>query len=591
MNGPTFTYMLALADKLRAAKHGTLDAIKREACDYTGVSLAELHRRLKEVGYDPARKRRKDAGTSKISTEQLEDVCNMARLAVRANGKRTLPIGDAVAILKANGRLPDISEGRVCELLRANGMHPDQVEVPKAHVQMAYEHPNYCWQLDASVCVLYYLSNGRGLGVMEQAAFNKNKPDNFDRIKNDRLIRWLITDPCSGALRVGYRLGSERAEDLIDFFIWAIQKHEGDPLHGVPFHLMMDPGAANTSQLAANLFKALKVKTVTNLPGQPRAKGSVENGQNIVETKFEGRLRFMRVETLEQLNAAAFEWARAFNSTAIHSRHKQTRYGVWMRITPEQLRIAPPVELCRDLVMTTPEPRTVTGEMTISYGRRGMKSATFDVRQVPGVYPGVKLQVVVNPYRAPAVDVLSPTLNADGTEQWFTVEPMVFDAYGYREDAARMGQEVRVAADTPADTLRKALDRKAYGADTLDGVEQAKKDGVLPMAAQQLDVMADVKQAFVPEYLPRRGEALQVEGRSVAAAPLNHVEAAKRLREALADAYSPAVVAWVRQRYPEGVPEDAIDAIVTQFGGKQAAADEPGTEMPRGLRLVQGGGA
>jgi hypothetical protein len=56
--------------------------------------------------------------------------------------------------------------------------------------------------------------------------------------------------------------------------------------------LMMDPGSANTAHSIRNLLRSLKCELIVNKPRNARAKGSVENAQNIVETHFESRLRF-----------------------------------------------------------------------------------------------------------------------------------------------------------------------------------------------------------------------------------------------------------------------------------------------------------
>ena len=72
-------------------------------------------------------------------------------------------------------------------------------------------------------------------------------------------------------------------------------------MHGVPFILYTDKGCANTSGLFKNLLERLDVTFIPHATGNSRAKGQVENGNNIVETQFEGRLRFIKIESLEQL--------------------------------------------------------------------------------------------------------------------------------------------------------------------------------------------------------------------------------------------------------------------------------------------------
>jgi transposase len=83
---------------------------------------------------------------------------------------------------------------------------------------------------------------------------------------------------------------------------------EKDCLYGVPSVLIADKGSAGRSGPAQNFFAALGIKVITHAVGNPRAKGQVEQAQNLVETQFEGRLRMYNVRTLPALNSAADEW-------------------------------------------------------------------------------------------------------------------------------------------------------------------------------------------------------------------------------------------------------------------------------------------
>jgi transposase InsO family protein len=176
------------------------------------------------------------------------------------------------------------------------------------------------WQIDASVCVLYYMKSGV-LKSMPKDEFYKNKPQNLARIVNDLCTRYVATDHASGTIWTRYFTGGETAQNLIDFFLWAVSQRQGMVAHGVPFMVMLDPGAANISHLFKNLCEQLQVKLQINEPGNPRAKGQVENAQNLVERHFEGLIRFMPTLDLEQLNAACERWQISFNAARKHTRH------------------------------------------------------------------------------------------------------------------------------------------------------------------------------------------------------------------------------------------------------------------------------
>ncbi|MCF4532011.1 transposase, partial [Acinetobacter baumannii] len=167
----------------------------------------------------------------------------------------------------------------------------------------------------------------------------------------------------------------------------------------------------------------------------------------------EGRLRFMQINNIQELNAQATAWRMYWNETKIHSRTKRSRNAVWQTIKPEQLRIAPPMELCRELISTVPVEKTVKANLTVSHAIQGYGSQDYDVRHVDGVYPKAKLQIVVNPYRAPCIDVL--TKDQHGNEVIFTCEPMQVDWVGFGNDAAIIGEEIKAMPQSKIDENRK----------------------------------------------------------------------------------------------------------------------------------------
>ena len=129
---------------------------------------------------------------------------------------------------------------------------------------MRSEHPNHVWQIDASLCVLYYLkpsAKAQGLHIMDQGEFYKNKPKNLARVMADRVWSYEITDHTSGWIYVEYVMGAESGENLCSVLINALQERGGpDMLHGVPRILYMDPGSANTSAMTMNLCKSLGMR-------------------------------------------------------------------------------------------------------------------------------------------------------------------------------------------------------------------------------------------------------------------------------------------------------------------------------------------
>lgn len=553
-------YIRDIAAKLTAAKFGEKADIVKTACDTLQISRPQLYRELETVGFKSERKQRSDKGKSVVSAEVAEQIGGMVHVATRANGKKTLPVTTALEILMADGKAPKVSAATVARVMKQNMCHPKQLATPTAHTQQKSLHPNHVMQIDASVCVLFYLPRG-GMQVMDEKKFYKNKPANIKKIENDRVIRYVITDHFSGSIYVEYVYGSESSENLIQTFLNCIQKRSAqEPMHGVPFILYADKGSANTAGLFTNLLDRLDVTFIPHATSNSRAKGSVENGQNIVETQFEGRLRFMEIGNIGQLNAAAEQWRMMWNETKIHSRTRRTRNAVWQTISPQQLRIAPPLELCQELLSTTPVERTVTGNLTVSYSIKGYGQHDYDVRHIDGVYPKAKLKIVVNPYRAPAIDVL--TINQHGEEIAITCEPMQTDWVGFREDASIIGETPTAMPQSSIDAKRKSILKKAYDADTFEQVDKAiaKKHTAYK---DQVDVMADVKAVEVPTYITRAGEQMTTPQQRRQVAPVNLIQAAKQIRGMVGELWSTEHFKALQKSFPNGeVPQEVIPEII-----------------------------
>jgi hypothetical protein len=568
------------------APRGGKQAIYQDACNRLGISLATLHRHIGKVSVKPERKQRSDAGDVSLTRKDAIAISALLMTSHRKTGKRLMSIGQAVEILRANGEIDatrvdpatgeikPISDQAIAAALRSYGLHPDQLNRPTPAVELKSLHPNHVWQIDASLCVLYYLNTRNpaeaGLQVMERDKFYKNKPANLKRIESDRVWSYEVSDHNSGSLFVNYVMGAESGTNLADSFIAAIQKREGDPLHGVPFILMMDMGSANTSGLFTTLARRLQVKTIAHAPGNARATGQVEKARDLIERSFESGLRLKPVANLDELNATAQRWARWFNSARVHSRHGKTRYDQWLTITTEQLRVAPSRELCYNLLTHTPESRKVTDTLTISF-----KGQEFDVRSVPGVMVGEKLQVTYNPYVADAASVVYN--DADGAEVLHSISLVVRDDAGFRVDANTINEEWARPADTVLDTNRKEVQRFAYDAETDAEVEAKVKAKAVPFGGR-IDPMAVIDQAPARTWLPKAGTQL-VSTTTVGVAPavvLSHFAASRAMVGRGVD-MTRELMAALRRDWPDGVPETELDALHARL------------TVRAGLKVVNGG--
>ncbi|WP_420598612.1 hypothetical protein [Neptuniibacter sp.] len=568
--------LVAVAQAAQAAGHGEKQEIYDKACTDLGISLATLHRELGRLKVETrTRKQRSDAGQSGLSQDEAKLLSGVLMETIKQNGKRLYSICDAVTGLRANGliraermdkstgELLPLSDSAISRAMKGYGLHPDQLLAPDPHSEMASKHPNHVWQIDASLCVLYYLKpikgQCNGLQVMDADKFYKNKPRNLKSVAADRVWSYEITDHCSGWIYVEYVMGAESGENLCNVLINALQEREseGDILHGVPHILYMDPGSANTSAMAKNLCKSLGIEAIAHAPGQARATGQVENARNIIERKFEAGLKFQPVADLAELNALAAQWRSVFNCTAIHRRHGKSRTDVWMTISQEQLIKAPSVEVCRELAVAEPVSRTVTPKLRISF-----HGEEYDVSQIPGIRVGEKIMVTRNPWRSDAAQIVMR--DERGHEVFHVVNKVLKTEYGFAENAPVFGESYSSMADTESQKAKAAIEQMMTGTETQSEAEAARKRKELPLGGRY-QPYKQLDDANLPTFMPRRGTEHDLNLPTLALPPLTHVQAAKKLRQRMGAQWKPEHFEWLQRTYPEGVAEDQLDAIVAEL--------------------------
>lgn len=582
LNATEFDVLASARDQLLRARRGERAAILARVAGTLGCSVQTAYRKLGQAGFDAGRKRRSDAGETVLDDDELRLVGGVLAASLNAKGQR-MPVATALEMLQASGRLTrPVHESTVSRQLYARRMHPEQLALPTPSVQMVSKHPNHVWQVDSTTGAYYYLPGGR-LRWMPEDQFYKNKVQNLVRASSDLLTRYAAADHASHAFKARYYLGGETAENLLDFVTWAMWKQESSPMHGVPAILLMDPGAANKGQLMRNFARTVGVQLIHHAPGAARVTGSVEKCHDLVRMHFETRFRFIdpREVTLDRLNGDIDAWTAAYCATRKHSRHGQTRYGAWMTIKADQLRVPASLEALREAAVREPEQRRVANDKTVSFGGR-----TYELTRVPGVVAGLKVTLQVNAFRAPAIDV--EFVDPDTGEQtWHVVPPVETDALGYRAGSPVWGEEMRTAAYSDVDHARGDLLKRAYkvgdGLPSLQEAERLRKAHAQAYSGT-VDPMADVKSTPVPAYLPRRNTELQMTERRVEARRLSVVEACKALRERLGAAYTPQVYAHVSATFGDaGVPEDQLDTLAAQLRG-----DSDGDQDNNTLRLAGG---
>lgn len=568
--------LVALANDVRGTPHGGKETLYRAAIAELGCSRATLLRKIKETVMTNPRKRRSDAGQTALTLADAKLISAWMLESVRKNNKRILNFPAAIAQLRAEGvaraeyidevtgEIRPLSTSTIIRALRGYGLHPDQLSAPPPAIPLASRHPNHVWQIDSSLCVLYKMPSRAGgrVEVLDGAEMYKNKLEHYRRVEHLLVQRYAITDHSSGVIFVHYLLGGESVKNLIDAFVAASQPRDGYPFHGIPSMVMLDPGSANTAAAFKNLCAHLGVRVQVNKPKNPRAKGQVEQAHNLIECEFESGLNKLPapITCVDELNAHATRWMHWMNGSKLHSRHGETRYAAWQRITAEQLVFAPAAETMRTCAHAEPTRRVVSDLLQVSF-----EGKLFDVSSLPGVQNRAEVYVCKSAWRD---DVLQVRMRDDeGREVMYQAPEVVKGDFGFVVGAPVIGEQYKRHADTPAQIARKELEQLATGASSVSEAEAARKARVAPFGGE-INPYRQAEEYQPPAWLPKRGEQHALSARTEFP-PLSLVEFAKGMGRD----WSASFAAVVMQRYPDGkIPALDAESLKQRLLGGDATA-------------------
>lgn len=584
---PSTEQLRLISDAARALEkadpcNGDRGRIVARLAETLNRSLNTTYQYLKKYGgWESGKKPRKGKGETCVPEALCRKVAGLVICGDRANGKRPMCIKDAVKRWEANGEgIADPETGEVTmpsvetisRAMRRYGCHPDQLRVASPSVRMRTEYPNRLWQADASVCVLYRIRGTGNIGLMKEESYNEKKPENLIKIRNTRIVRYIVVDHCSGNFYLRYeQAAGEDAKGFLDTLIDAItDRGPQDVMHGVPEILYTDPGPGPASSLVTGFCGQMGITPAQHVPGRARATGSVEKCQDIVECKFESRLRFLEVPDVAQLQVLADRWRRYFCATAIHTRTKKTRNDVWLSIPAEKLRTAEAdvmhsIAAWGEVRCQVKDDFTISADTRTHYGVR-----RYDLRELG--YHGLQVRdsvsVRLNPYKAPSI--IAVIEKPDGEKVSFEVPPMQFDGAGFDLGAPAFGEGFKAMPKTRAEKNLEAIKKEAYGVQSVEEADKMRRAGKPAYAG--IDIMADVKEA--PTYLKKAGTPLQVEEQKADVPPMKRLSFALMMRRDHPDVWrddnTDECAEWLRTRYPDTVPGNEIEAVIERMREKFA---------------------
>lgn len=403
---------------------------------------------------------RRDRGTSTLTTEDAHKVAAMLAISKRADGRIPMTVKQAARLLRATGQLgADVSYSTICRELRRHAVSKTDLKRPRPFRRRAVAHPNAEWQTDYTACPQYYFDD-HGLHVRDIAMeLHKNHP------KEIRAIRrhiWMIgvVDRYSGAFFFQFTYApGESAQDGIAFLIEAMQPkgHPAYQFHGIPARLLADKGSFAKAQMTKRFCKLFGIDLKTHMPGNPRAKGAIE--ERFAHTEdFNVRLKLDPPRDLVEMNRRAFDYCVEANCTRPFREdlypEGRTRMQLWSESTRDQLFIPPPREECWEIVRAGMVRRKVEMDGHLRYRRHHYRVPDPDCW-------GRWVEVCYNPRAYPEVEVTWRDQQDGQARAVWALTPLKLVG-AFLEDAVRPG-EIRQSAATATQRAMHDIERIAEG--------------------------------------------------------------------------------------------------------------------------------
>jgi len=557
-----------LARKLNEAEPAQRGAIIESYQALTGNSPSTLYRIAKKNGFKTDRKQRGDKGVWKsgLNEDQIMYVAGLIYVTGRENKGPIMPVDEALEIAFDNDIIQrgQISVARMTAILREMQLDKEQMKAPPSHTEMRSLHPNYCHLADVSVCIQYYLKNGK-MGIMDERDFYKNKPDSFAKIKQ-KLLRYVLDDHFSGRYLFKYYVAEgESRENLWDFlkWCWRIKSNPDLNMHGVPYYVLMDANSAQKSHAMQNFFKGLGVLIPKGKPYNPRRQGAVETTHNIIERRFETKLRICPAFCVEELNQWAEDYMIWHHAARPHTRHGMTRLESWQLIQAEQLRIMPDDDVL-NIIFVEPEVPCTVRNYRFSY-----RGEEFNVKHLPEIHHNAKVMVTINPYRWKQEQVVTVMWQNTPYEVQ-AIRKLDATQGGFSAHAAVIGQEYKAQPEAPIQKSIKQINRMAYG-------DREHKKGDIPFEGT-LVMGHQAEKVSNLHALTRRGTPMEL-SRPVTAMTFPIIELFKRLRAA-GVLITPAMNEQLRALHGTTISGTDMDAVIRQY------TDGPASAPVKGLSLV-----
>lgn len=292
----------------------------------------------------------------------------------------------------------------VARAYKKYGLHQKQFNRPAPAVQLTSSYSNQCWVVDASPAeqVFFNFQKGRFESANDLTLNFKDKhlDEQLEKRGLTKVFIYAIVELYSRAYLVRYyapsprssnaKYGSENATDWWDFILYAMYEKEPVslgktsytiPIFGRPSIIYSDKGSGLIA--LREFFSRMGIRFETHMPGNSRAKGTVERRIGAWKQATERMLRRELVESLDQLREWSDQWM-------VYDNYKKGTFQKFVEGTRAKPVVAIDEKNVHDVTVGVKE-RTVTAYHTIRW-----KNDEYRITD-PDVLPQQKVKVFMSP--------------------------------------------------------------------------------------------------------------------------------------------------------------------------------------------------
>ena len=450
---------------------------KKEIARRVGRSVGRLYNACRERGKPIREGRNRNRGKRKAADKVLTAVASIKFAGAADRSKKTadsvIPTDVAIEIAERSGLIKPgaVKPSAVNRWLAERGLDAKGRWEPSPAKALRSKGPNHVHQVDATVFTQYYLKRddtalGRAYVGLDSGYKNKKK-------KGKKVWLYMLVDHATGAFFARYYIAKRESSELLAMFLHEAWSRKNDqtknPFCGMPQVLFSDSGTGLKEKRWRNVLDSLGVVPLTHMPGNPRAKGSVERHIRLVQQRFESRTTVRPAETVEELNSWLDDWSAEFQAKRAIRRADTPRMVLWRENVSEgSLRLPPPYE---NFVqgLSAAEPRVLRGGYLSYNGRKFF----CPVRELAEKYDKKTITILPSPF----ADETLAMIFENGRDERVVlrdIAPVATDRYGQAESAALIGDGFKGAREPERVKLLKKLDRAdlseidPYKADTDD---------------------------------------------------------------------------------------------------------------------------